>query len=135
MTWRTSLVRISTYEVETLQKRLVEISERRVHADMRLLMLDAEAEAEIGHADRDAGARPYLDDYLRGVRVRRAGVQADIAALADEEAGARDALVQAFEAQKKFEQVAEFARVAEVKETARRETLTLDELGLRASAR
>ena len=48
-----------------------------------------------------------------------------------EEAGARDALAEAFEAQKKYEQVAESARILEVKEAGRRETAALDELGLR----
>ena len=135
MTWRGSLVRIATYEVETLQKRLVEIVERRNHAEMRLVMLEAEVEAETDHAARDSEARPYMDDYMRGVRVRRSVIKAGIVAIAQEEAGARDALVQAFEAQKKFEQVAELARVAEVKETARLDTITLDELGMRASGR
>ena len=135
MTWRGSLVRIATYEVETLQKRLADIVERRSQGEMRLMMLEAEAEAETANAARDAEARPYLQDYMRGVKVRRGVIQAGLVTLAQEEAGARDALVQAFEAQKKFEQVAEMAQVAQAKEAARRETLTLDELGLRASAR
>ena len=48
-----------------------------------------------------------------------------------EEQGARDALSEAFEALKKYEQVAESARLAQVKEALRRETAALDELGLR----
>ena len=48
-----------------------------------------------------------------------------------EEAGARDALSRAFEELKKFEHVAEVARIAEVKEQGRRETAALDEMGLR----
>jgi flagellar FliJ protein len=135
MTWRGSLVRIATYEVETLQKRLVEIVERRNHAEMRLVMLEAEVEAEADHAARDPEARPYMDDYMRGVQVRRSVIRAGIVTIAQEEAGARDALVLAFEAQKKFERVAELARVAAVKEAARLDTITLDELGMRASGR
>ena len=40
--WAQSLIRISNYEVETLQKRLAEISTRRATAEMRLAVLDAE---------------------------------------------------------------------------------------------
>jgi flagellar FliJ protein len=69
------------------------------------------------------------------MRNRRAAVQAEIAALAAEEAGARDALAEAFEALKRFEHIAETARLAAVKEEARRETVALDELGLRKRAR
>ncbi|MGZ3401331.1 MAG: flagellar export protein FliJ, partial [Caulobacteraceae bacterium] len=54
-----------------------------------------------------------------------------IAAIAAEEAGARDALSQAFEELKKFEHVAEVARLAEAKELAKRETAAMDEMGLR----
>ena len=45
-TWAQSLIRISNYEVETLQKRLAEIAERRAGAELRIAVLDAEAEGE-----------------------------------------------------------------------------------------
>jgi flagellar FliJ protein len=48
-----------------------------------------------------------------------------------EEAGVRDALTEAFETLKKYEQVAETSRLAQVRETARRENAVLDEMGLR----
>jgi flagellar FliJ protein len=134
MSWRESLIRISTYEVETLQKRLAEVVDRRTHAEVRLAMLEAQAVSEIDHARRDGDAAMRLNAYLVGVRDRRTRLQAEIDQIALEETGARDALAGAFEAMKKFEQVAEWARVAEVKETARRETAELDELGLRARA-
>ena len=51
--WAQSLIRISNYEVETLQKRLAEIAERRGGAEMKLAVLDAEAEGERNRA-RDA---------------------------------------------------------------------------------
>ncbi len=51
-----------------------------------------------------------------------------------EEAGARDILAEAFEEQKKYEQVAENMRLAAARERARREGAVLDELGLRAAA-
>ena len=57
-----------------------------------------------------------------------------IDALEAEERGARDALAQAFEEQKKYEQVAETARTLELKETARRESAAMDELGLRKAS-
>ena len=135
MSWKESLIRISSYEVETLQRRLAEVVERRSDAELRLVILAAEAEAEIVRADQDAQAGWYRAGFLQAMRNRRAAVQAEIASLTAEEAGARDALAEAFEALKRFEHIAETARVAAVKEEARRETVALDELGLRKRAR
>ena len=135
MTWRQSLIRISNHEVETLQKRLAEIVERRTQAELKLALLEAEAEAESQGAARSAEASRDLTDFLRGVKIRRGILQAALAAIAAEEAGARDALTQAFESLKKFEQVAEMARLADEKEAARRETAALDEMGMRAALR
>jgi flagellar export protein FliJ len=135
MSWKESLIRISSYEVEMLQRRLAEVAARRADAELRLVILAAEAEAEIARADQDAQAGWYRAGFLQAMRNRRAAVQAEIAALAAEEAGARDALAEAFEALKRFEHIAETARLAAVKEEARRETVALDELGLRKRAR
>jgi flagellar FliJ protein len=134
MSWRQSLIRISTYEVETLQKRLAEVVERRTVAEVRRAVLDAEAVAEIEHARREGDTGMRLNSFLAGVRVRRAALDDQITQIGLEESGARDALAEAFETMKKFEQVAEMARVVEVKEAGRRETAALDELGLRSRA-
>lgn len=135
MTWRQSLIRISNHEVETLQKRLAEIVERRGQAEIKLALLEAEAEAETRGADGGAEHGRQLAEFLRGVKIRRSILQAALAAIAGEEAGARDALSQAFESLKKFEQVAEMARLADEREAARRETAALDEMGMRAASR
>jgi flagellar protein FliJ len=135
MSWRQSLIRIAEHEVETLQKRLADVVSRRTDAELRAALLEAEAEAETRFASASAEGLWRLAAYLEGVRRRRAALADDIARIGQEEAGARDALAQAFEAQKKYELVAEQARLAEVKETARRETMALDELGLRRAAR
>ena len=135
MSWSTSLVKLSTYEVETHQKRLGEIVARKSAAEARLRALHAEGEAEADRARQDAAAGWYQIGYLDGLRLRKAAVQAEIDAIAIEELGARDALTLAFEEQKKYEQVVENARRAEAKETAKRETAALDELGLRRAAR
>ena len=137
MTWRQSLIRISNHEVETLQKRLAEIVDRRTQGEIKLTLLEAEVEAESRHANAnaDAEASRRLVDFMRGVKVRRSILQAALAAIVAEEAGARDALTLAFESLKKFEQVAELARLADEKEAARRETQALDEMGMRAAAR
>jgi flagellar FliJ protein len=134
MSWRDSLVRIADHEVETLRKRLTEILDRRAALEMKLVMLAAQTEAELSHAQRDAEAGWYKAGFLQGVRFRRAEIQAQIEATVPEEAGARDALAVAFEALKKFEHVAETARVAEVKALAKLETAMLDEMGLRKRA-
>ena len=135
MSWKESLIRISSYEVEMLQRRLADVVARRADAELRLIILAAESEAEIAHADQDAQAGWYRAGFLQAMRNRRAAAQGDINALAAEEAGARDALAEAFEALKRFEHIAEAARLAAVKEESRRETVALDELGLRRKAR
>ena len=135
MSWKDSLIRISSYEVETLQKRLAEVVERRAGVELRLVILAAEAEAEIARVDQDAQAGWYRAGFLQAMRQRRANLQGELAGLKAEEAGARDALAEAFEALKRFEHVAEAARLAAVKEEGRRETIALDELGLRQRAR
>jgi len=135
MKWANSLIRISNHQVETLQKRLAVLVETRMAAEMKLTLLHAQAEAESAHAGEDAEAGFYRIGFLAGWRFRRDQAVADIAAAQAEEEGARDALSRAFEELKKFEQVAELARQAELKETARLETAALDELGLRAAQR
>ena len=132
--WAQSLIRISNYEVETLQKRLAEIAERRAGAELRIAVLDAEAEGERNRARMDAEAGMMLGAYLNGWKSRKAAAEGDLSVLNAEEAGARDALALAFEEQKKYEQVAEGIRLAQVKEAARLETAALDELGLRRAA-
>ena len=134
MSWRDSLVRIADHEVETLRKRLAEILDRRDALEMKLVMLTAQTEAELAHAAGDAEAGWYKAGFLQGVKLRRAEIQAQIEATVPEEAGARDALAEAFEAQKKFERVAEMARIAEAKIQARLELAEMDEMGLRKRA-
>lgn len=134
MKWAQSLIRISTFEVETLQKRLAEIVDLCVQVEVKMSLIEAEAEAEALRARTDAEAGWYLAGFREGVKLRVASFQAALDALAQEEAGARDALAQAFEELKKYEQVAENAKTAAAKETARRETAALDELGLRRLA-
>ena len=133
MSWSESLIKLATYEVENRQLRLAEITKRRADAEIRLAVLEAEGEAETKHAGLNAEAGWYLAGYAAGLKVRKAALQAEIDAIATEERGARDALAQAFEEQKKYEQVAESARLVEVKEAKRRETAELDEVGMRSA--
>jgi flagellar export protein FliJ len=132
--WAQSLIRISNYEVETLQKRLAEVSARRATAEMRLAVLDAEVEVEQERARADTEARLLLDAYMSGWKVRRAVAETNVAELDAEEAGARDALTSAFEELKKFEHVAETTRLNALIAAGRRETARYDELGLRRRA-
>src|SRR5690242_19847531 len=122
MSWRDSLVRIADYQVEQLQMRLAEVVERRTKAEMRLVMLHAEVEAEMERAAADAEAGWYRIGYLEGWRARRDAAIADIAAVQAEEAGARDALAEAFEELKKYEQLQENAALAQRRAAARIET-------------
>jgi flagellar FliJ protein len=134
MSWSHSLIRIATYEVETRQKQLAEIVTRCEAAEGRLAALQMEGELEAVRAEEDASAGWYLVGFHEGLRMRKAKVQAEIDALKLEQLGARDALAHAFEEQKKYEQVAEAARVLEVKEAGRREAAAMDEMGLRRAA-
>jgi flagellar FliJ protein len=131
MSWSKSLIKLSTYEVETLQKRLAEIAEQRTVAVTRLAILQAEGMAEQEAAARDPQTAWRIVSYLQALEVRKDAVRAELRVIELEEQGARDALTQAFETQKKYEQVAETARVMELKQAGARETAALDELGLR----
>ena len=130
-----SLIRISTFEVESLQKRLAEIVDRRTGVELKLVILEAEGEAELQNARADAEAGWYMAGFREGLKQRKAAANAMLDTIALEEAGARDALAEAFEALKKYEHVAEATRIADRKEAGRRETAALDELGLRRAAR
>ena len=132
--WAQSLIRISNYEVETLQKRLAEITERRANAEIRIAVLDAEAQNERDRARMDAEAGMMLGAYLNGWKSRKAKAEGDLTVLDAEEAGARDALTGAFEELKKFEHVAETTRLNQLVAIAKRETAAFDELGLRRRA-
>jgi flagellar protein FliJ len=131
MRWADQLIKLSNFELELLQVRLLEIVERRERAEMKLVVLTAEGEAEIEFARRDHEAARSLAAFREGLKLRMAAAQRDIDLALVEETGARDALGEAFETLKKYEQVAESHRVAEVRETARRENAVLDEMGLR----
>jgi flagellar FliJ protein len=132
--WAASLIRISNHEVETLQKRLAEITERRMAAEMRVAMLDAEAEAEAKSAEGDASAGWYMIGYREGNKRRRADMLVQIEQCQQEEVGARDALSEAFENLKKYEHVAEQAKIVAAKKLGAYESAQLDELGLRRAA-
>jgi flagellar FliJ protein len=129
--WADSLIRIAKHEVETLQKRVGEITERRMACERRLKAMHEEAQDEAQRARTDPDAGWYQAGYMKGWRMMREQLMEQIAALNVEETGARDALALAFEELKKFEHVAELARLAEIKEEAKRESAALDEMGLR----
>lgn len=128
--WAHSLIRISTYEVETLQKRLAEITARRVSAEMRVATLDAERAVERERARDDGEAAMWMPAYLKGWKQRRDIAQGQVDVIAKEEQGAREALAEAFEAQKKFEHVAEVSRLQALAEAGKREAAMLDELAI-----
>ncbi len=135
MSWAESLVRIADYEVETLQKRLAEIADRRRTCERVLAAQDHEKAQEAAHAREHAEAGLYHAGFLAGWKLRRAKAEADLRVLELEEAGARAALRDAFEAQKKYEKVLERMGASAARATARRESAALDELALRRRAR
>lgn len=132
--WAQSLIKLSTYEVETLQKRLADIADQRAQVEMRLAMLHAEGEAEQALAAQDPQTAWRIVGYMEALKVRMDQVRRDLYLIQVEERGARDALATAFETQKKYEQVAEQAQVLALKEAGRRESAQMDELGLRRAS-
>ncbi|WP_292084187.1 MULTISPECIES: flagellar export protein FliJ [unclassified Brevundimonas] len=132
--WAQSLIRISNYEVETLQKRLAEVAARKAEAEMRVAVLDAEVEIERQNARLDPSSGMMLQAYLKGWALKRADAEGLVAAVSAEEEGARDALTSAFEELKKFEHVAETTRLNKLIAAAKRETAAFDEMGLRRRA-
>lgn len=134
MSWADSLIKLSTYEAEVLQKRLAEIVDRRVACELRMAMLDAEGEAEMSYSAQEAEAGIYRAGFFEGLKLRKAKIQSEIDVILIEEAGARDALSEAFEAQKKYEHIADNLRVEARKLQGRLEAAAMDEMGLRKRA-
>jgi flagellar FliJ protein len=131
MSWTASLIRIREFEIETLRKRLKAVQDRRAAGEAALVALDAEIAREVSHATAHAEAGWYLVGFREGARARRLKIEGEIKACTVEEAGARDALQEGFEALKKVEQVAEGMAIAARKEENRREIAALDEIALR----
>ena len=111
MSWSDSLIRISTYEVDELQKRLKEVLDRQDAVEQAIDTLDLEAEEEKLRASVDPSVAWCHPDYLKAWKLRRARLEAQLTAITLEAEGARDALAEAYEALKKVEHVAELARV------------------------
>jgi flagellar FliJ protein len=132
--WAKSLIKLSTYEVETLQKRLADIADQRMQVQTWLAALQAEGEAEQAAAAQDPQNGWRIVAYLDALRVRMDLVRQDLHLIEVEEQGARDALAQAFETQKKYEHVAEQAEILALKKVGRLESAQMDELGLRKAA-
>jgi len=131
VSWIQSLIRMAELEVETLQKRLKEIADRRDAILKTLELLQQEANAEATQARNSAEAGWYMAGFREGVKQRRAKLAGELRGIAQEEQGARDALALAFEEQKKYEKLADNARLVAAKTLAKRETAELDELALR----
>lgn len=134
MSWTSSLIRISGYEVEVLQKRLREVAERREAVAQALRDLAAEEEDELAHGRADAQAGWYMIGFRQGCAARRRQLEAEARGLELETQGARDALTEAFEAQKTYEQVADRLRLADRAAESRRDSAALDDLALRRRA-
>lgn len=134
MSWTDSLIRIRNFEIEDLRKRLMAVLDRRAVLEAEVRALDQEARQEALHARADAEAGWYMAGYRQGWKQRQARLDSDLRTLAVEEAGARDALSEAFEALKKVEKAAEGMAAAAAKDAARREMQALDEQALRRRA-
>jgi len=131
MRWADQLIKLSNFELELLQARLADVGERRQRSEMKLAVLDAEGETEMALARSDPEAGWRMEGFAESLRRRKLLARRELDLNAQEEAGVRDAIAEAFETLKKYEQVADNARVAAEREAARRENAVLDEMGLR----
>lgn len=131
--WAKSLIRLSTFEVETLQKRLAEVVTRRTHAEMKIATLDAEYVVECARANEDPSLGHHMGAYKRGFKHRHEAASADLTVIMREEDGVRDELANAFEDLKKFEHVAEVTQLRRIAEEKKVENAALDEAGMRIS--
>ncbi len=129
--WAKSLIRLSTFEVETLQKRLAEVVTRRTHAEMKIATLDAEYEIECVKAAADPHLSRHLTAYKHGFKLRRDTLAAELDLIVREEDGIRDSLSMAFEDLKKFEHVAEVTKLNRIKAEKKAEDAQMDESALR----
>ena len=129
--WAKSLIRLSTFEVETLQKRLAEVVTRRTHIEMKIATLDAEYQLECVKAANDAALSHHLGAYKRGFKHRRDACAAELDLIVHEEDGVRDQLGLAFEDLKKFEHVAEVTKLRREAAHRRVENAAMDEAAMR----
>ena len=129
--WAKSLIRLSTFEVETLQKRLAEVVTRRTHVEMKIATIDAEFQLECVKAANDSALSHHLAAYKRGFKHRRDTFCADLDLIVHEEDGVRDQLGLAFEDLKKFEHVAEATKLRRDAAFKRAENAAMDEAALR----
>ena len=129
--WAHSLIRLSKYEVETLQKRLAEVVTRRTHSEMKIATIDAEYELECVKAAADAHLARHLTAYKHGHKLRRDTMAAELDLIVREEDGVRDTLSGAFEDLKKFEHVAEVTKLNLIAAEKKAEAAMLDEVSLR----
>ncbi|HEY1426639.1 MAG TPA: flagellar export protein FliJ, partial [Caulobacteraceae bacterium] len=121
MRWADQLIKLSNFELEVLQGRLAEVVDRRVVAELKLAVLVAEGEAELALVRSDPEAGWRMGAFADGLKQRKAAAQQVIHLALAEESGVRDAIAEAFETLKKYEQVAENARAVAAREAARRE--------------
>jgi len=129
--WAKSLIRLSTFEVEGLQKRLAEVVTRRTHVEMKIATADAEYEIECIKASGDPHLARHLPAYKHGHKLRRDQLTLDLDLIVREEDGVRDSLSEAFESLKKFEHVAEVTKLNRIAAEKRVENAMLDEVSLR----
>ncbi len=129
--WAKSLIRLSTFEVETLQKRLAEVVTRRTHSEMKIATIDAEFELECVKASGDPHLSRHLPAYAHGHKLRRDTLACELDLIVREEDGVRDSLSKAFEDLKKFEHVAEVTKLNRIAAEKKAEDAMLDEVALR----
>ncbi len=132
----TTLIKLNSWGVDQKRRKLGEI--------MRLIeTLETQArnlEDELVREQHVATAAPQeagfiYGNYANAVILRRQRIASSIASAETEADGARDELAEAYRDLKKYETVQANRLAAEEKEEARKEQITLDEIGLQGHVR
>lgn len=132
--WAHSLIRLSKYEVESLQKGMAQIVSQRTAAELRCATLDAEREIERERAMGDPLMGMHWMAYVKGWEARKGQALHELDLLAEIEVKAREKLSDAYAELKKFEHVAEAAKVKQQKKMDAIEAAQMDEAALRKSS-
>ena len=111
MRWADQLIKLSNFELELLQTRLADVVERRNRAELKLVVLTAEGEAELALARRDPEAAWRLAAFREGLKIRKAAAQREIDLVVTEESGVRDALTEARQTLAAYANMEELIRI------------------------
>jgi flagellar export protein FliJ len=126
-----TLIRLRKWDVDEKQRMLATLLRQEEGVIAKQAELEAEVKAEMAFAAQlPADQRGTLTGYLKRCEGFRDALAAALQDIRNRIAVAQDHLAEAFRRLKTFEVTQDQRDLAEAKEEARLETITLDEIGL-----